>query len=101
MSYKITSVAKYPTAINKVHESVYRSYQILLLVERMLLDGAPPEVIINIISELRTLPQSDASLTESGLTQLAPDFAETSALDKTQKEIASAGGVPPEYWQSR
>jgi hypothetical protein len=82
MSYKITEIAKYPTVISKVHESVYRSYQILLLVERLLLDGTPPEVVSQIISELRTLPSVEESLTQSGLTQRALDASPVGVAEK-------------------
>ena len=35
-------------------------------------------------------------------TKRAADVAETSAMmKKIEKEIASAGGVPPKYWQRR
>jgi hypothetical protein len=74
MSYQITKIANFPTTIDKVHESVYRSYQILLLVERLLLEGTPGEVVTEIISELRTLEHKEASLSENDITMLAPDF---------------------------
>ena len=56
MSYGIGKLGDWPTVINKVHESCYRSYRVLDIVERLIEDGAPATTIKKIIGEYRDLP---------------------------------------------
>lgn len=52
----LLQVLKIPTSINKYHESLLRSYHILLLVEQLLKENTPPQVVLAILQELRQAP---------------------------------------------
>jgi hypothetical protein len=52
--YGITDLNRYPTVVNRIHQSVYRSDAILKIVVKLLDDGAPPKVISNLIEEMCT-----------------------------------------------
>lgn len=42
-----------PTTVNKIHESVYRSWHVLYQVERLVQNGAPAVVILSYIESMR------------------------------------------------
>jgi hypothetical protein len=50
---RILKIIEYPTVINAKHESLYRSYHILDLVEILLQEGTPPRIALAILRELR------------------------------------------------
>lgn len=43
----------YPTVVNNIHESVYRSWQMLELIERLLETETDRKIILSLIRELR------------------------------------------------
>ena len=47
------SLDKQPTVINGMHESLYRSYFILNIVEELLKHNTPALVVLNMLSEMR------------------------------------------------
>lgn len=49
----IQEIATMPTAIDNVHESVYRSYHILKYVEALLARNTPPAVALQLLRELQ------------------------------------------------
>ena len=46
-------VASRPTVINNTHESLFRSYHLLALVERWLADGVPAPVVLEWVAAIR------------------------------------------------
>ncbi len=42
---------------NKFHENIFRSYQILELVKKLLKANTSPEIVLSIIDEIQALPQ--------------------------------------------
>jgi hypothetical protein len=61
---QIQRVIQRPTTVNKVHESIYRSYAILDYAEWLLEHDTPPDVVLWIIRDLRRLENKDADLSE-------------------------------------
>lgn len=58
---KVAALAGRPTVFNKVHESVYRSYNILQIVRNLLKAGAPTDVVLEILDAIDTLPPLELS----------------------------------------
>ena len=45
----LDEIRRYPTVIDKVHESVYRSFRVLRLVSTLLEKGVPGDVVLDVI----------------------------------------------------
>ncbi len=54
-----------PTVVDKVHESVYRSYSILELVKDMLMRKDSTETILTTIEFLEERPKSDETIKQA------------------------------------
>jgi len=66
----ICAIQKYPTSIDHVHESLFRSYHILSLIEKLLTENVPGNITLKVMRELRDIPQlstSSESLKKSAL----------------------------------
>ena len=50
---KIKEIMDYPEIVDNVHESVYRSFQILEKVKYYLSKNVPPEIVLEIIEEMQ------------------------------------------------
>ncbi len=48
----IKEIRKYPTVFENVHESIYRSYQILAKAKELLKKGVPGDVVLELINEM-------------------------------------------------
>lgn len=53
---RLLDLQKEPTMIEHTHESLYRSYHILLTVEELLRRNVPNDVILDLLDEIRKLP---------------------------------------------
>jgi hypothetical protein len=53
---QLYDMGKWATSIDKNHESLFRSWHILSLVEKLLHEGVPPSVILGLIDHCKTLP---------------------------------------------
>ena len=51
-----------PTTVDSVHESCYRSYHCLAKVKDLLEQKCPPDVILEIIEDIKTAPQGEKKL---------------------------------------
>lgn len=60
----ILNIVNEPTTVNDIHESVYRSYHILNLVEDLLGRGVPSDVILELLRELREAPRKEVAWEE-------------------------------------
>lgn len=58
---RLSDIAKIPTTVNKVHESVYRSYHILNKVADLLHKGTPAQVVLELIAEMQDMPHVDVT----------------------------------------
>lgn len=66
----ILQIPSYPTVVGKVHESVYRAYAILNIVEHLLEESTPPQVVLAILQELRRVENLEvAEIGESAVAQ--------------------------------
>lgn len=67
---QILPILEYPTVIDDHHESLFRCYHILDLVEDLLAKQTPPEVILSIVQELREAERKEVvwgDLMDAGL----------------------------------
>lgn len=55
----LRDVSNYPTTINSIHESVYRSYHILDKVLDWLKCGVPADVLLELVEEMKTAPNKE------------------------------------------
>jgi len=70
-SERILDVLGAPTVINGVHESSYRSFQILMAVRFWLRMEVPHAVILDLINNLTSLPEGPKPLGFSPSVQVA------------------------------
>lgn len=49
---KIRDIIEFPTVIRNMHESCYKSYQVLEYVKAMLLRGDSPETVLEVIDHI-------------------------------------------------
>ena len=60
---RLKDIREFPTTIdaggNRIHESVLRSYQIVLKTRELLEQGTPPELVIEIMDDLMAAEHSD------------------------------------------
>jgi len=54
----IFAVQHFPTVVDNQHESLFRAYHILQIVEWLLKENAPPLVVLALLTEMRHLPNS-------------------------------------------
>lgn len=60
----ILQIPSYPTVVGDVHESVYRAYAILGIVEHLLEEETPPRVVLAILQELRRIENLEVAKIE-------------------------------------
>lgn len=58
----ILEIAAMPTSVDKVHESIYRSYHILVKARELLKAGTPPNVVASLIDEMMEAPRVDGKI---------------------------------------
>lgn len=56
MQINLQQLTAAPTVINRVHESLYRSAQLLRVVKELLAAGTPPAVVLALIEGVEAFP---------------------------------------------
>ena len=66
---KIKDIVEMSTKIDGIHESCFRSYQILAYVEYLLNHDTPTIIVLDIIEELKSWPDRDVERATTGMTK--------------------------------
>ncbi len=101
--YGIFETQNLPTSVNGVHQSVYRAYHILSIVQKLLAGETPSDVVLTILHELRSLPPKEERLPWIPVSERLPEkefcyyLVWIEALDRSDDELDMG---MPEGWTS-
>ena len=62
--FGIIEISKMATTYENVHQSVFRCYHILELTKRLLVEGTPSSIVMEIIREIEAQPDLPYQLSE-------------------------------------